>query len=90
MPKFIIERSIPNAGSWTDTDAEAASTKSNEVLDGLPCVQWQQSYVADDKLYCVYIAPDAESVLEHARRGGFPADKVSEVRRVIDPSTGGR
>jgi hypothetical protein len=90
MPKFVIEREIPGAGQWSDAEVEEVSAKSNAVLDGMPGVQWQQSYVSDDKLFCVYVAPDADSVVEHARRGGFPADKVSEVRRVIDPTSGGR
>ncbi|AEV73595.1 hypothetical protein MycrhN_3055 [Mycolicibacterium rhodesiae NBB3] len=90
MPRFIIERNIPQAGDWSDEEADDVTAKSEEVLANLPDVQWQLSYVVDDKLYCVYDAPDAESVNEHARRGGFPADKVSEVRRIIDPTSGGR
>ncbi|QNJ96534.1 DUF4242 domain-containing protein (plasmid) [Mycolicibacterium fluoranthenivorans] len=90
MPKFVIERTVPGAGHWTDEEARDISAKSNAVLDDMPDVQWQESYVVDDKLYCVYVAPDANQVIEHARRGGFPADKVSEVRRVIDPTSGGR
>lgn len=90
MPKFVIERTVPGAGQWTDEEVRDISAKSNEVLDDMPEVQWQESYVVDDKLYCVYVAPDADRVVEHARRGGFPADKVSEVRRVIDPTSGGR
>jgi hypothetical protein len=90
MPKFIIERSVPGAGEWSDGEAREISAKSNEVLGDMPDVQWQESYVVDDKLYCVYVAPDSASVQEHARRGGFPADKISEVRRVIDPTSGGR
>ncbi|MDZ4235660.1 MAG: DUF4242 domain-containing protein, partial [Dietzia sp.] len=82
MPKFIIERTVPGAGHWTEEEARDISAKSNDVLDDMPEVQWQESYVVDDKLYCVYVAPDADRVVEHARRGGFPADKVSEVRRV--------
>ena len=69
---------------------QGIAAKSNEVLDGMPGVQWQESYVTQDKLYCVYVAPDAESVREHAKRGGFPADSVEQVRRRIDPTTGGR
>lgn len=90
MPKFVIERTVPGAGQWSDEEVQTVSAKSNEVLADMPGVQWQESYVVDDKLYCVYVAPDAESVKEHARRGGFPADKVSEVRRTIDPTSGGR
>lgn len=88
MPKFVIERDLPGAGKLTDQQIHDISAKSNEVLDGMPEVQWKESYVTDDKLYCVYIAPAAESVLEHAKRGGFPANRVSEVRRTIDPTTG--
>lgn len=90
MPKFIIERNIPGAGQWSDQEVQQVAAASNEVIDGMPGVQWQESYVVDDKLYCVYMAPDEEAVREHARRGGFPADKVSQVRRVIDPTSGGR
>lgn len=90
MPKYIIERTVPGAGQWTEDEVREISAKSNEVLDDMPEVQWQESYVVDDKLYCVYVAPDQDRVIEHARRGGFPADKVSEVRRVIDPTSGGR
>jgi hypothetical protein len=87
MPKFIIERNLPGAGTWSDAEVRDVSSQSNKVLADMPGVQWQESYVADDKLYCVYLAPDAESVLEHARRGGFPADKISQVRRTIDPTS---
>lgn len=90
MPRFVIERDIPQAGSWSDDEAEAVTEKSEAVLAGLPDVHWELSYVADDKLYCVYDAPDAEAVLEHARRGGFPADKVSEIRRIIDRAAYGK
>lgn len=89
MPKYVIEREIPGVGSWSHEELQAASQRSNEVLAGLPGVQWQQSYVTGDKLYCVYIAPDAEQVREHARQGGFPADAVNEVVGTIDPTTGG-
>jgi hypothetical protein len=90
MPKYVIEREIPGAGTWSQEQIKEVAAKSNEVLDGLPGVQWQESYVTDDKLYCVYVAPDQESVLEHARRGGFPANRVSEVKQMIDPTSGGR
>ena len=90
MPKFVIEREIPGAGSLSADELRAISQKSNGVLADLgPKVQWQQSYVTDDKIYCVYIADDREAVLEHARCGGFPANSVSAVSAVIDPSTGG-
>jgi Protein of unknown function (DUF4242) len=88
MPKFVIERELPGVGKLSDDEIRGISAKSNEVLAGLPSVQWQESYVTDDRMYCVYVAPDAESILEHARRGGFPANRVSEVRRTIDPTTG--
>jgi len=91
MPKFVIERDIPGAGTLSGEELRAISQKSNEVLAELgPKVQWQQSYVTEDKIYCVYIADDREAVLEHARCGGFPANNVSTVAAVIDPSTGER
>lgn len=88
MPKFVIEREIPDAGQLTPADLQAISQKSCAVLQKLgPQVQWLHSYVTDNKIYCVYIAPDADSVAEHARLGGFPANRISEVRAVIDPTT---
>ena len=88
MPKFVIEREIPGAGKWSPADLQAASQKSCGVLKGMgPQIQWLESYVTDDKLYCVYIAPNAEMVREHAKQGGFPANRVSEVRTMIDPTT---
>lgn len=91
MPKFVIERDIPGAGKMTAADLTAISQKSCEALRELgPQAQWLQSYVTDDKTYCVYIAPDAESVREHARRGGFPANKISEVKTTINPTTAER
>jgi hypothetical protein len=88
MPKFVIERNIPGAGKLGPADLHAISQKSCGVLSALgPKIQWVQSYVTDDKVYCVYIAPNAELVREHARQGGFPANSVSEVRAVIDPTT---
>jgi len=90
VPQYVIERTLPGAGSLSDQEVQGIAKTSNEVLDAMPEVQWQESYVTDDKIYCVYVAPDAESVLEHARRGGFPADSVEQVRRRIDPTTGGR
>lgn len=87
MPKFVIEREIPGAGQLTDAQIQAISQKSCDVLRQLPQVQWLHSYVTDDKIYCVYIAPDANAVREHAKRGGFPANSVSTVRRIIDPTT---
>lgn len=88
MPKYIIEREIPGAGNASLQDLQAISQKSCGVLQGLgPQIQWVQSYVTDDKIYCVYIAPNKEMVLEHARQGGFPANSVAEVRTIIDPTT---
>ena len=88
MPKFVIEREIPGLGSWTPEQLKAASQTSCGVLRKLgPEIQWLQSYATKDKLYCVYIAPNAEMVREHARLGGFPANSVEEVTAVIDPTT---
>ncbi len=89
MPKFVIERSLPGAGSFDDQTIRSIAQKSNEVLDGMAGrAQWLHSYVTDDKLYCVYIADDATAVKEHAATGGFPCDSAAAVRRVIDPTTG--
>ena len=88
MPKFVIERDLPGAGRLSPSELQGISQKSCGVLRELgPQVQWLQSFVTDDKLYCVYIAPNAEAVREHARRGGFPANAVNQVRAVIDPTT---
>ncbi len=88
MPKFVIEREIPGAGKMTPQQLQAASQTSCGVLQKLgPQIQWLESYVTDDKLYCVYIAPNAEMIREHARQGGFPANRISEVRTMIDPTT---
>jgi hypothetical protein len=88
MPKYVIEREIPGAGSLTASELQGISAKSCGVLQDLgPTIQWVQSYVTDDKIYCVYIAPNEALVREHARQGGFPANKVSEVRTTIDPTT---
>ncbi|HJU82895.1 MAG TPA: DUF4242 domain-containing protein [Holophagaceae bacterium] len=88
MPKFVIERNIPGAGKLTPEELKAISQKSCGVLRAMgPQIQWQQSYVTDDKIYCVYIAPDEASVRAHAQQGGFPADSVAAVRRMIDPTT---
>lgn len=89
MPKYVIERDIPGLGLMSAEEMAATAAHSNEVLAGMaPAVQWQHSYVTDDKMYCVYVAPDADAVREHARRGGFPADAVNHVRTIIDPITG--
>ena len=87
MPKFVIEREITGVGKLSGAELHAIAVKSCGVLQELPQVQWLQSYVTDDKIYCVYIAPDAAAVREHATRGGFPANTVSQVRHVIDPTT---
>ncbi len=88
MPKYVIEREIPGAGQIGAEDMKAISQKSCSVLQELgPQIQWVESYVTDDKIYCVYIAPNEEMVLEHAKRGGFPANSVAEVKRMIDPTT---
>jgi cell division inhibitor SulA len=88
MPKYVIEREIPGAGQLTSAQLNAISQKSCSVLKGLgPQIQWVESYVTDDKIYCVYIAPDEAMVREHAKQGGFPANKVSQIRRMIDPTT---
>ncbi|MGR8935329.1 MAG: DUF4242 domain-containing protein [Gammaproteobacteria bacterium] len=88
MPKYIIERDIPGAGALSAEDLQAISQKSCSVLSAMgPHIQWLQSYVTDDKVYCVYIAPNAESIREHAAQGGFPANRISEVKTVIDPTT---
>jgi hypothetical protein len=90
MPKYVIERDLPGAGDLTDADIGSVSTKSNNVLTEMGGdVQWVHSYVTGDKLFCVYIAPNEDRVREHASRGGFPADAVREVARMIDPTTGG-
>lgn len=88
MPKYVIEREIPGAGELTTDQLQAISQKSCGVLRNLgPQIQWLHSYVTDDKIYCVYIAPDEAAVREHAQQGGFPANKISEVKSIIDPTT---
>lgn len=88
MPKYVIEREIPGAGSLSAEELNGISQKSCGVLKDLgPQIQWLHSYVTDDKIYCVYIAPNEELVREHASQGGFPANSVSEVRNIIDPTT---
>ena len=88
MPKFVIERNIPGAGKLTAEQMSGIAQKSCSVLRGMgPQVQWVESFVTDDKIYCIYIAPDEAAVREHARLGGFPADSVQAVRRMIDPTT---
>jgi len=88
MPKYVIEREIPGAGNLKPQELQAISQKSCGVLRNLgPQVQWVQSYVTDNKIYCVYIAPNVEAIREHARQGGFPANSISEIRAMIDPTT---
>jgi len=88
MPKYVIEREIPGAGKFSSDELKAISQKSCGVLQNLgPQIQWVQSFVTGDKIYCVYIAPNEEMVREHAKQGGFPANRVSEVKSVIDPTT---
>jgi hypothetical protein len=88
MPKFVIEREIPGAGSFTPEQLQAISQTSCGVLRELgPQLQWLHSYVTDDKIYCVYIAPDEATVRTHAQKGGFPANSVAQVRTIIDPTT---
>ncbi|MEE9198358.1 MAG: DUF4242 domain-containing protein [Dehalococcoidia bacterium] len=88
MPKYIIERQIPGAGKLSALDLKAISQKSCGVLENLgPQIQWLESYVTDDKVYCVYIAPNEKMVQEHAKQGGFPANRISEVKSIIDPTT---
>ena len=88
MPKFVIERELPGAGQLTPEQLHGVSQTSCSVLKNLgPQIQWVHSYVTDNKIYCIYIAPNAEMIHEHAQQGGFPANSVSEIRTVIDPTT---
>ena len=88
MPKYVIEREIPGAGNMSPEQLHAASQTSCGVLQKMgPQIQWQQSYVTGDKLYCIYIAPNEEMIREHARQGGFPANRISEIKAIIDPTT---
>ena len=88
MPKYVIEREIPGAGKMSPPELQGASQKSCSVLRNLgPQIQWVQSYVTADKLYCVYIAPNEELIREHAQQGGFPANRISEIKTMIDPTT---
>lgn len=88
MPKFVIERELTGAGKLPRQELQAISQKSCGVLREMgPQIQWQQSFDTDDKIYCIYIAPDEEAVKTHARKGGFPANVISRVRTVIDPTT---
>ena len=88
MPKFVIEREVPGAGNLSDAEVREVSQKSVNVLKGMgPGIQWLHSYVTQDKIYCVYIAPNKKLVEEHAKQGGFPANRISEVKSIIDPTT---
>ncbi|MBI1787917.1 MAG: DUF4242 domain-containing protein [Acidobacteria bacterium] len=88
MPKYVIERDLPGAGQLPAETLRAISQKSRSVLEGLgPQIQWLQSYVSDDKVYCVYISPNQDLIREHAQRGGFPVGRISEVKAMIDPTT---
>ena len=88
MPQYLIERNIPGAGKLSAADLKAISQKSCGVLNKMgPQIQWVQSYVTGDQVHCVYRAPNEEMVREHAKQGGFPADKVSEIKHIIDPTT---
>ena len=88
MPKYVIERVVPGASKLTPAELKAMSQRSCNVLNELgPQIQWVQSYVTNDKIYCIYIAPDEEAIKTHARKGGFPANRISAVRAVIDPTT---
>ena len=91
MPKYIIEREIPGAGKLTAEQLQAVSQKSCEVLQKLgPRIQWVESYVTGDKVYCVYVAPNEELIRQHAQQGGFPANRISEIKEVIGPTTAER
>lgn len=88
MPKYMIEREIPGAGNLSAEELQAVSQKSCSVLNQMgPQIQWVQSYVTGDKVYCVYIAPNEEMIKEHAEQGGFPANRISEIKSLIDPTT---
>jgi hypothetical protein len=88
MPKYVIEREIPGAGNLSPQELQSVSQKSCGVLQNLgPQIQWLHSYVTGDKIYCIYIAPNEEMIQEHAQQGGFPANRISEITTVIDPTT---
>lgn len=88
MPKFVIEREIPGAGNLTEAEFREAARKSMAALKAMgPDIQWLQSFVTGDKIYCVYLAPDESTIREHAKRAGLPANRISAVRRLIDPTT---
>ena len=86
MPQYVIEREVPGAGRMTEEEIRAVSLKSLETLEAIgPQIQWLHSYVTEDKIYCVYLAPDEATVREHARRAGIPANRISAVRRLLNP-----
>jgi hypothetical protein len=88
MPKFLIEREIPGAGQLSSAELQGISQKSCSVLNKIgPTIQWLESYITDEKIYCVYIAPDEETIRKHAEQGGFPANKISQIKSIIDPTT---
>ena len=88
MPKFVIERELAGAGKLPAQELKAISQKSCGVLEAMgPRIQWLQSFVTDDKIYCIYIAPDEETIMQHAKAGGFPANRISKIRTMIDPTT---
>jgi hypothetical protein len=88
MPKYVIERDIPGAGAFTAEQLRSVAQKSNEVVSSLgPRIQWVHSYVTGDRIYCVYIAPNEELIREHAVKGGFPANRISEVKNIFDPAS---
>ncbi len=88
MPKYLIEREIPGAGQMSASDLQAVSRRSCEVIRNLgPGLHWVESFVTADKVYCIYIAPDAELIRKHAEQGGFPANRISEIKGIIDPAT---
>jgi hypothetical protein len=88
MPKYVIERELPGAGDLSPQDLQVVSQKSCTVLQNLgPQIQWVQSYVTGDKIYCIYIAPSEDMIRAHAQQGGFPANRISEIKSVIDPTT---
>ena len=90
MPKFVIEREVPGAGSLSETQLREMSQKSVSVLKAMgPEIQWLHSYVTGDKVYCIYLAPDETTIQEHARRVGIPANRISAVRRLLDPTLAG-
>ncbi len=88
MPKFLIEREIPGAGQLSSAELQGISQKSCSVLNKMgPTIQWLESYITDDKVYCIYIAPDEETIRQHAEQGGFPANRIAQIKTMIDPTT---